>query len=741
MLASRVLWVAAGRVKQPQGAIAILVVAALLGGVAGSSASRPGSLRYLAEHDGGLDGPWRIQGRVVREPTAAARGSTLTVDVDRVWLEQRWQLLHGRVELQIPEAPPRPNWYSGTRLEAWLRLQPDRPPANPARATTDRLRLRGIDLRARLKSYGQLRMRAPPASYLATLPGRARDFVRAQIAATFRRHPNLVRALLLGERRDLDETLLQDMARSGLIHLLAISGLHVGLLAMAPMAALRVLGRSPRAGWCAALGATLLLVFLVEPRAPIRRAATMTACLLAGRLAGRRIASTDALGFAILVIVAVDPVAPEQFGFQLSVAATAAIVLAGHRSESLLARMFGTSLAANSAVAPLLAIKTGTVPVAGLLLNVVAIPAVSAALVLAVVALMAAASGLVALPSGLSAGAEAMLDVVLACSRASASLGMGPVALASASTASGLLYGLGMIVAMRARRRRRIMGLLSMVVAGGLALQSPHQPAYPRLLALDVGQGDALLLVSADGAVLVDAGGYPGIDYDTGYRIVEPELRRLGIGRLEALAITHDHADHIGGVPTILRHFRVAELWLGATPVESETAARVFELAWARHTAVLTPTALERSIAGCRWRSFPAPGNQLRASAGSVKNEASLVLVATCGTKQMLLTGDAGTASERNWDLTRMAGAFLKVGHHGSASATSDRFLSRLRPRHAVVSVGAANPWSLPRSSVLARLRAHRTAVYRTDRDGALTVEFGARVRVRGERWRSGSGD
>ena len=712
-----------------------------MGGVAGSSASRPSSLRFLAEHDGGLDGPWRIQGHVVREPTAVARGSTVTVDVDRVWLQQRWQLLQGRVELQIPEAPPRPNWYSGTRLEAWLRLQPDRPPANPARATIDRLRLRGIDLRARLKSYGQVRMRAPPATYLATLPGRARDFVRAQIAATFRRHPNLVRALLLGERRDLDESLLQDMTRSGLIHLLAISGLHVGLLAMAPTAALRVLGRSPRASWCARLCAALLLVSLVEPRAPIRRAATMVTCLLAGRLTGRRVASTDALGFAILVIVAVEPVALEQFGFQLSVAATAAIVLAAHRGEMLLVRMFGTSLVASSAVAPLLATQTGAVPVAGLLLNVVAIPAVSAALVLAVVALIAAAAGLPALPGGLAAGAEAMLDVVLACSRAPASLGIGPVALASASAASAVLYGLGMIVVVRARGRLLIAGLLSMVVAIGLALRSPQQPVYPRLLALDVGQGDALLLVSADGAVLVDAGGYPGIDYDTGYRIVEPELRRLGIERIEVVAITHDHADHMGGVSTILRHFRVSELWQGTTPAGSETAARLYELARARRTVMLTPTAVERTIAGCRWRSLPAPGNELRAGAREVNNEASLVLVATCGTKQMLLTGDAGTTAERHWDLTRMAGAFLKVGHHGSASATSDSLLSRLRPRHAVVSVGATNPWSLPRSSVLTRLRAHRTAVYRTDRDGALTVEFGARVRVRGERWRSGSGD
>ena len=717
----------------------IVAVAALAGGLSGTHAAHPASLLGLAEHDGGLDGPWRIQARVVREPVPAAQVSTLTVDVDRVWLRHRWQEIAGRVELQLPELPPRPNWYAGTQLETWLRLQLDRPPSNPARAPTDRLRLRGIDLRARLKSYGQVRVRAPPARSTQSWSGQARDLVRQAIAASFQRHPDLVRALLLGERRGLDESLLQGMARSGLIHLLAISGLHVGLLAVAPVTALRVLGRSPRACWGAGLCAALMLVSLVEPRAPVQRAATMAVCLSAGRLVGRRVASLDALGFAIVVIVASDPRALQQFGFLLSAVATAAIVSTAHGSSALPARLLGASLAASTAVAPLIAVQTGIVPLAGVLLNVVAIPAVSTALVLAVGALIAAISALPATSVGLALGAEGMLDFVIGASRAPAYIGVEPVAFASASPALAAIYGLGLVMATITRGWRRLAGLLSTVLAIGMAVQPPDDPTHPRIVALDVGQGDALLFSSADGAVLVDAGGYPGIDYDTGYRIIEPELHRLGIGRLDVVAVTHDHADHSGGVPAILRHFRVPELWQGATPSRSETMADLLELAREQQTAALSPTALERSIAGCRWRSLPATDAALRAGAQRVSNETSLVLAATCGTKHILLTGDAGTAAERSWDVRTMAGAVLKVGHHGSSSATSAGLLSQLRPRHAVVSVGATNPWSLPRSSVLQRLRAIGAAVYRTDRDGALTIELGRRVRVRGERWRSGA--
>ena len=493
-----------------------------------------------------------------------------------------------------------------------------------------------------------------------------------------------MRALLLGERRDLDESLMQGMARSGLIHLLAISGLHVGLFAMALVTILRA---GALAAGVLGLGTAACLVGRAASTDPARR--NDGACLFAGRLMGRRVAPTDALGLAIVVVGAAEPGALQQFGFHLSVVATTAIVSARHRTEALLVRMFGASLAASSAVAPLIAIQTGVLPIAGVLLNVVAIPAISASLVLMVGAMIAGVSALPAASVSLAVGAEAALDFVVGCSRAPAYIGVGPVTFASTSITLALVYGIGMVLAARARGRLRLAGALLTTLAIGIAIQPPSPPLHPRILALDVGQGDALLLVSADGAVLVDARGYPGIDYDTGYRIIEPELRRLGIDRLDVVAVSHDHADHAGGVPTILRPFRVAELWQGATLAQSETVVCLLELARQQHTVVLAPTALERSIAGCRWHSLPATDKELRAGAQKVNNEASLVLATTCGTKHILLTGDAGATAEKHWDLSSIVGTVLKVGHHGSSSATSNQLLSQLRPRHALVPMGA----------------------------------------------------
>jgi len=125
-----------------------------------------------------------------------------------------------------------------------------------------------------------------------------------------------------------------------------------------------------------------------------------------------------------------------------------------------------------------------------------------------------------------------------------------------------------------------------------------------------------------------------------------------------------------------------------------------------------------------------------------VANDASLVHRVRCAgggpERDLLLTGDAGGEAETRWPLEAMAGAVLKVGHHGSRSATSARALDRLRPSLAVLSVGARNPFGLPADEVLDRLRERAIPVYRTDRDGALTVELTGRRRVRGERWSAG---
>ena len=269
------------------------------------------------------------------------------------------------------------------------------------------------------------------------------------------------------------------------------------------------------------------------------------------------------------------------------------------------------------------------------------------------------------------------------------------------------------------------------------AWRRPPPPATPELWALDVGQGDALLLRAGDSAMLVDGGGYPGVDYDLGARVVTPVLRRLGVRSLAAVVLTHAHADHAGGLDGVLARLPAAALWLGPIPPGDIRQARLLAAARAAGVPALAAQGLWR-LGGCSLRVLGPNAPLALAGARRVDNDASVVLGLRCGARALLLTGDAGVRAEGDWPIEGLRHGVLKVGHHGSRGSTGSDLLARMQPRHAILSVGARNPFGLPADEVVDRLRAGGAAVYRTDRDGALRVRLGARVRVSGTRWRSG---
>ena len=342
---------------------------------------------------------------------------------------------------------------------------------------------------------------------------------------------------------------------------------------------------------------------------------------------------------------------------------------------------------------------------------------------------MSAAANLAAAVAG------AGLDVLLGLAGAGYPRAVLP--LPAFGTVSLALWWTG-LACMRRRGHARRLGIALLVSSLLLGSQS-RVPAAPRLIALDVGQGDAILLQGPSGAALVDAGGYTGIDRDLGAHLVVPALRKLSVRRLDVAAVTHAHADHAGGLPSVLAAIPTAQLWVGAAPAADRRVSALLEAARRGGTTALAPRGVH-TAAGCRWRPWMPAEPILTRAGGRIDNEASLVLVVECHDRATLLTGDAGTEVEPEWHPSSIAGAVLKVGHHGSDSATGDAMVRRLRPRIAVASVGARNPFGLPRDEVIARLRASGAAVYRTDRDGAVTVTLSGRRTVRGERWSSGSG-
>jgi competence protein ComEC len=577
-----------------------------------------------------------------------------------------------------------------------------------------------------------------------------RAWAKGAVERVFPADAPLAKALLVADMRDISPEIRDRYAAAGLAHMLSISGLHVGIIGLALEILFQLLRLSRRTATVAAIAVVALYVALIgAPEAAVRSAA-MLAALGASRLLQRPTSP-----WALLAIGAATPlVSPRSVldvGYQLSVIGVAALIAGGELvrravppritgwKRTALAGLIVSSVA-TIVSAPLVAWTFGRISLVGPVTNLIAAPLMTLAQPMLFLGLLAAPLPPVA--SVVGDAVHPLLASFDAIALAGASIPGGWIVV-SPTVAGALLAAVAsvaLIVACASRFPGRAL------VVGGSAVAclvwsgfAPAGSGWMELHMIDVGQGDAIALRTPHGSwILIDAGrAWRG--GDAGRSVVLPYLARRR-GELVAFVLSHPHTDHVGGAATIISALH---------------PLHYFDAAFAGDADAYRASLLRAREAGTVWRrvhpndSLAVDGVVLRfmgpdsawTAALSDPNLASTIALVRVGRVRMLLVGDA-ERPEEDWLVGRYGDSLradvLKVGHHGSSTSSGPEFLDAVRPRIALVSVGAGNSYGHPSAAVMASLASRGAQVLRTDRLGTIVVRTdGQRLLVdtNGDSW------
>jgi len=531
----------------------------------------------------------------------------------------------------------------------------------------------------------------------------------------------ILAALAVGDQRSIASEEWRLFNRTGVTHLMSISGLHVTLISglfawlvsflwrRSPLLMLRLPAR--KAGAAAAIAGALGYTLIAGFGVPAQRTFWMVTVVAIALWSGRIASPARTLALALAVVLLFDPWAVLSPGFWLSFGAVALIFFAANPEYSTLRQWLRVQWAITLGLAPAALFLFSQVSIVGPLANAVAIPVVS--VIVTPLALAAAILPWDALLEFAAWLMQWLLHFLEWCASLPAAIWQQHVpALWSVLLA---LAGVLWLLAPRGVPWRAT-GLALMLPAVALPAPAPARGTV-WITTLDVGQGLAVLVRTANHALLYDAGPAFGADADSGERIIAPYLRAAGVERLEAMIVTHHDSDHAGGAASVLENFEVASLLTSLA---------------AGHPLLSLAPATRRCAAGQAWSWDDVRFELLHPAgpaAGARKtNDLSCVLKVTAGARSMLLTGDIETPAEAQL-LQRGAGALradvLLVPHHGSRTSSSAQFLAAVHPSAAVIPVGYRNRFRHPNAEVLERYASMHVRILRTDRDGAVTVRLG----------------
>lgn len=700
-----------------------------------------------------------IEGEVINTSYAAGERTRLSVEAKGIYNDGLMHETNGTVLLALEGAGR--GLKAGDRVRFFTRLKEPFNYGNPGE----------YDYRWRLNSKGIyatgyinnerliIKLSDGKRGFLSHVED-FRTGVRSFLDATGSMHRESLKALLIGEKSGIDRDVQEAFVKTGTAHILAISGLHVGIVAFFSYGIfLFILKRSERLILAinikkAALILSLFPVagygFLSGFPVSAQRAVAMAFAYVFTAVINRGKNLYNILALAALIILVIEPYALWEISFQLTFAAVFSIVYLLPRLNGFLpekpADEFGggdwfgstlsrfrrwiipaglTTVAAALGTGPILAYHFHRVSITGVAANLIVVPLTGAVVPLLIIS----AALLPFWAWGAGAGfffSDILFDVIVRVIKFFAGLPYSSVWVSTPTILEVILF-YALIVSVSNIKKGRLYRFITPVVVLLMLLDWGYWNYHGRwnrslkVTFISVGQGDCALVEFPGGAtMLIDGGGLYGTEFDTGERIIAPLLWHKKIGRIDYMVLSHAQRDHMAGLKFVAGNFKVGEFWwngdgrLGELKrLISNGAAPVRVVSAASGGRVINGVAVE----------VLNPVNPPEAD----PNNRSLVLRLTYGERAFLFTGDIGAEAERLLSKRPIRAAVLKSPHHGSRYSSTVSFLEAVRPSVVVISVGRLNPFGFPHVETLSAYRRSGARVFRTDVDGAVEVETDGR--------------
>jgi len=549
----------------------------------------------------------------------------------------------------------------------------------------------------------------------------------------------VLEALLLGERGRMDEATTLSLQKSGLFHLIAISGAHIAIISYLLFGILKLFRTPKRLSYVILIFLLLFYALLVEGRASVFRAIIMSLAYLIGKLLWKNTRLLNTISFSAFFLLFINPFYLLDMGFELTFAATLSIILFFPRVLKFLPRLplkiselFALSLTAQFGVLPFLTSSFNRVAFSSLLLNFAAIPLTG--LIMAVGFVFLGCSLMSSfLAQAFAQALKFLINVFLLTSHL-----FDPFPLFSyriptppLTVILGYFLFLFLLLVRPGVKGQKLLTFALFGIFLALLISYPFPANSSRALKLtflDVGQGDSILVeFPGREKMLVDGGGIPDDSFDIGENVVSPFLWSKGIKKIDYLVLTHAHPDHMNGLKAVARNFKIGQYWETFSPPQSPAYEEIKNN--------LGPSVLKKRI----FRGFRQQEGDVKIEAIhpeeetpfvlEASNDKSLVLRLSLGETAFLLAADIGLEAEReilekNLNLQSQV---LKSPHHGSKSSSSEAFLEKVGPLVVVITTGRGNLYGVPHQEILDRYKNMGARILRTDEEGAVEISADGR--------------